>query len=112
MSYWPASVPLQCDNGPYSAFVQLRFVGAGKYDNTYVEGVDIDYNRVPSVTYVDTNLKYTLPDSNWAFFFSVNNLFNLKPPLDPGTGNQPRYTQNIFYDVIGRSFRIGAKFKY
>jgi len=110
--HWRGTLQAQYDNGPYSAFLQFRYVGAGKYDNTYIEGIDIDYNRVPSITYVDTNLKYSLPETNWAVFLGINNILNEKPPLDPGTGNQPRYTQNTFYDVVGRTFRIGAKFNY
>ena len=114
MPHWKGSWQVQFDQGPYDAFVQARFIGGGRFDNTLVQGVTIDNNAVPRMIYVDTNFKYTFPDSdgNWAVFLGINNLFNASPPLDPSTGNNPYYTQTALYDVVGRFFRGGVKFKY
>lgn len=112
MPKWKGSWQTQYDVGPYEAFVQVRAVGAGRFDNTLVQGVTIDNNTVPAAIYVDTNLRYTIPDSDdqWSVFLGVNNLFNIAPPLDPSTGNNPYRTQTALYDVVGRFFRIGFKF--
>jgi iron complex outermembrane recepter protein len=114
MPKWKGSWQGQYDVGPYEAFVQVRFIGESRFDNTLVQGVTIDNNTVPAAIYVDTNLKYTIPDTDdhWAVFLGVNNVFNITPPLDPSTGNNPYYTQTALYDVVGRFFRVGAKFNY
>jgi len=111
---WKGTWQGQYDLGPYEAFFQVRAIGAGRFDNTLVQGVTIDNNTVPAAIYVDTNLKYTIPDldGNWAVFLGVNNIFNITPPLDPSTGNNPYYTQTALYDVVGRFFRVGVKFSY
>lgn len=114
MPKWKATWQGQYDIGPYEAFFQIRYIGAGHYDNTLVQGVTIDNNLVPAATYLDVNFKYTLPvlDGHWSTFLGVNNVFNITPPLDPSTGNNPYYTQTSLYDVVGRFFRIGVKFNY
>lgn len=114
MPKWRGTWQGQYDLGPYEAFFQVRYVGAGKFDNTLLQGVTIDNNAVPAAIYLDTNLKYTIPETegNWSIFVGVNNVFNITPPLDPSTGNNPYYTQTSLYDVVGRFFRVGAKFDY
>lgn len=114
MPRWKGSWQGQYDLGPYEAFFQVRFVGAGRFDNTLVQGVTIDNNTVPAAIYLDTNLKYTIPetDNEWAVFVGVNNIFNIAPPLDPSTGNNPYDTQTSLYDVVGRFFRVGVKFTH
>ncbi|HVV28023.1 MAG TPA: TonB-dependent receptor [Rhizomicrobium sp.] len=114
MPKWKGSWQGQYDYGPYEAFFQVRFIGAGRFDNTLVQGVTIDNNTVPAAIYVDTNLKYTIPDKegDWSVFLGINNLFNITPPLDPSTGNNPYRTQTALYDVVGRFFRLGVKFAY
>jgi outer membrane receptor protein involved in Fe transport len=79
-----------------------------------VQGVDIDNNAVPSATYVDTNLRYNFESwgGDWTAFLGVNNVFNITPPLDPSTGNNPYRTQAELYDTVGRFYRVGVKFNY
>lgn len=118
MPKWRGTWQGQYDVGPYEAFFQVRMVGAGRFDNTLVQGVTIDNNTVPAAFYLDTNLRYNIPDAdgtgigNWSVFLGVNNVFNITPPLDPSTGNNPYRTQSALYDVVGRFFRVGAKFSY
>jgi len=114
MPKWRSTWQLQLDEGPYEAFFQVRWVGAGKWDSTLVQGVDIDNNAVPSATYVDTNLRYNFESwgGDWTAFLGVNNVFNITPPLDPSTGNNPYRTQAELYDTVGRFYRVGVKFNY
>jgi iron complex outermembrane receptor protein len=114
VAHWRGTFQLDYKNGPYDAFVQLRYIGSGKYNNTYAQGVDINNNHIPSITYADFNFRYLLPNvpGDWSVFAGVNNAFNQRAPLDPSTGSNGTYTQTSFYDVIGRYFRIGVDFKY
>jgi iron complex outermembrane receptor protein len=111
---WRSTWQAQFDTGPYEAFFQVRWVGAGKWDSTLVQGVDIDNNAVPAAVYVDTNFRYNFESwgGDWSAFLGINNLFNITPPLDPSTGNNPYRTQAELYDTVGRLFRVGFKFKY
>jgi outer membrane receptor protein involved in Fe transport len=114
MPHWKGTWQAMYDTGPWEAFVQVRYIGAGQFDSTLLEGVDIDNGNVSAATYLDLNLKYTMPDTvgNWAVFLGINNAFNITPPLDPSTGNNPYRTQTSLYDVVGRFFRVGVKFKF
>jgi len=104
-------------NGPFSIFVQERFIGGGIIDVDYVEGVDIADNSVGSVFYTDLNLSYRPggADSAWKVYFNITNLFDRDPPLIPswsdfsGTGAG---TNDTLYDALGRRFVLGASFQY
>jgi iron complex outermembrane receptor protein len=111
---WRSTWQAQFDTGPYEAFFQVRWVGAGKWDSTLIQGINIDNNAVPSAVYVDTNFRYNFENwgGDWSAFLGINNLFNITPPLDPSTGNNPYRTQAELYDTVGRLFRVGFKFKY
>ena len=101
--------------GPVLVFLDNRYVGAGKFNTTYVQGVDVSNNHIPSVDYWDTRVDYTLPGdlANFDVYVGINNLLNQKPPLDPGgSALFQQYTNVSFYDVIGRFFRVGVKVDY
>jgi outer membrane receptor protein involved in Fe transport len=75
-------------------------------------------NDIGSLTYFDATVSYTkyLKDSDNKIegFLTVNNLGDKQPPIIPG-GGQPgqQYPTNIFiYDVIGRYFTAGVRFKF
>ena len=112
-----ATANLTYTNGPFSVFVQERYIGSGIIDVDYVEGVDIADNSVGSVFYTDLNLSYRPggADSAWRLYFNVTNLFDRDPPLIPswsdfsGTGAG---TNDTLYDALGRRFVVGASFEY
>jgi outer membrane receptor protein involved in Fe transport len=105
-------------NGPYQLMVQERFIGRGVIDVTYVQGVDIDRNTVPSIGYTDLDLKYTRPaHGGWPsieIFGHVTNLFDRDPPIVPNytdfTGATP--TNKTVYDVLGRRFNAGITVRF
>jgi len=110
---WIVNTNLGYDIGRFGIQAQGRFVSAGKYDNTYVEGVSINDNHVPSRFYVNLSAQYKLLDSdlgNVEVFAVINNLFDKDPPLVPvyGTGA----TNFAYYDVIGRAGKVGVRFKF
>jgi len=88
--------------------LQMRTVEHGKYNNLYTEGVQINDNRVPGRTYF--NLSATVrPTEHFELFGVVNNLTDVDPPLTPQNFGFPYV--NTFFDPIGRSFRIGVRYR-
>ena len=103
--------------GPLSLTAQGRFIGAAKlvYDWT---PKDVDWNRVPPHVYVDLRGSYQLTDSV-QLFGTIDNLLNKSPPVlgaSPNQGDSSYYfissQAGAYYDLIGRSYRIGARLQF
>lgn len=112
---WLASASY--DSSHFTATVTERFIGAGKINKAWVEGVDIDNNHVPAVFYTDLTLGFKMPafGKGAQVYFAVQNLFDRDPPVAPiygATGFLSTGTNAYLYDVIGRQFRVGARFKF
>lgn len=118
---WAGNVTLSYLNGPFTASIQARYVSAGTLDQqnpkTGPDSPDYDPtisysitdNTIPSYLVFSLNGAY---DFNWfglertQFFVSVNNLFDKVPPYSSGaTGG----INAMFFDVMGRSFRVGLR---
>jgi outer membrane receptor protein involved in Fe transport len=98
--------------GPFSLFVQGRWIDSGILDRFRVDGVTIDDNTVDSAFYTDVNASYTLSGQReWELFFNVTNLFDEEPPLAAGvvgrTGTNEFNT--ALHDVLGRRFAVGFR---
>ena len=112
---WLASATYDSDH--FTATVTERFISAGKINVAWVQGVDIDKNHVPSVFYTDLSLGYKMPHlgKGAEIYFAVQNLFDRDPPVAPiygATGFLGTGTNAYLYDVIGRQFRGGVRFKF
>jgi iron complex outermembrane receptor protein len=99
--------------GGFTGSVQLNYVAKGKYDTTYVEGVDINDNSVPAKLYTLLSLSQKVTTGNHSFrlFGTVNNLFNVKPPRVPST-TFFLPTNPAYYDTVGRNFRVGVRMSF
>ena len=80
--------------------------------------VTVDNNHVPGVSYFDFNIGYKLPvgDAGQAeMFLNVRNIANTDPVIVPrgpgGTSYDFPPTSVGLYDVLGRVFRAGVRFK-
>ncbi|WP_019832858.1 TonB-dependent receptor domain-containing protein [Sphingomonas sp. PR090111-T3T-6A] len=112
---WLASATYDSDH--FTASVTERFISAGKINVAWVEGVDIDKNHVPAVFYTDLSLGFKMPHlgKGAEIYFAVQNLFDRDPPVAPifgATGFLSTGTNGYLYDVIGRQFRGGVRFKF
>jgi len=104
-------------NGPFSWFVQGRYISPGTMQNNNTPGPGViatSDNHVSSVYYVDTNVSYTFKvgGRDLQLFADVTNLFDKAPPLAPYWStftNSATQTNAALFDVIGRRFVIGAK---
>ncbi len=126
----PSGVPdytinayLTYQSDPFSVQLQVRHISEGEFQVTNIgphqDGYDpmldnsINDNLVESVTYVNLNAQYDLwrdGDRNLQLFGAVNNLLDKDPPKNLPSSFGP--TNNVLYDVIGRSYKIGLRLNY
>ncbi len=104
-------------NGPFTGNLTTRVIGAGKLNNAWVAGVDIDRNHVPAIAYFDLSLSYKFPNVGRGveLYAAVQNLADKDPPVAPiygATGFLGTGTNGYLYDVIGRQFRVGVRAKF
>ncbi|HXR93298.1 MAG TPA: TonB-dependent receptor, partial [Steroidobacteraceae bacterium] len=107
--------------GPYSVFLNERFISSGKREWNDNEpgfpfnGQVINDDHIASALYTDLNLAYTMTTKNnseWQLYLNVANLFNRAPPRVPifsGFGGTTD-TNRALFDVLGRRFVLGVKF--
>jgi outer membrane receptor protein involved in Fe transport len=100
-------------NGPFSAFLQGRFIGSGTFENALKVGKDIEKNSVPAIFYTDLRLSYHVGPTE--FFGTVTNLFDVAPPVTPYYSTFLSYSLQYnagLYDVLGRRFVMGATVRF
>jgi outer membrane receptor protein involved in Fe transport len=125
----PSGVPryivnayLAYDVDPFAAQIQVRHISGGRYNNTLIgpdeDGYDpalpnsINDNRIGAFTYVNLNASYDIwsdGDRNFEIYGVVNNLFDKNPPVAPSSFGP---TNNVLYDVVGRTYRVGMRLRY
>jgi iron complex outermembrane receptor protein len=100
-------------DGPLSIDVQARYLGKGRRTQTptifYVD------NTVPAVTYVNATVTYKVEVLGRALdtFVTVNNLLDKQPPIiGNGQPGQQYPTNQAIYDVVGRYYTTGVRFKF
>jgi hypothetical protein len=106
------------NNGPFSAFLQGRYIGSGTSENALIEGVGIDDNSVRAAFYTDLGLTYDFELSNGIsaqVFGNVTNLFDEDPPVTPYYSVFLGYSQQTnsnLYDLLGRRFNAGVRVSF
>jgi len=112
---WKVTAYLQYANGPFTGFLESRFIEGGKLNAQYnLTAWDIASNHVASVTYFDLRLSYDIQvgSSTVQLYGVVNNLTDKGPPLAPAyvaLSSSPIQTNQALYDVLGRRFTVGLK---
>jgi iron complex outermembrane receptor protein len=112
---WRVTSQATYDIGGLTLFAQARYIGPGKYDVTFVEGVDINDNSIAPKVYVDARVTARLPDTfvkDASVYFAVTDLLNTKAPYVPNVGNAPSGTDLSLYSLLGRTFRVGAAISF
>jgi len=109
--------------GPYSVFLNERFISSGKREWNDNEpgfpfnGQVINDDHIASALYTDLNLAYTMTaksNGEWQVYLNVANLLNRAPPRVPifsGFGGTTD-TNRALFDVLGRRFVLGVKFSF
>lgn len=96
--------------GDFSANWNIRHVGSADMNtSTTANG----FPKIPSHTYHNLRLGYKL-GKNSEIYGGVTNIADKKPPFfaSGSSGTQALDTVPGYYDVFGRSYFVGAKFKF
>lgn len=120
---WQGTFSLSYEHGPLSATVQERYINAGKYNSTYVQGVSpsptivgIDDNTVASMATTNLELAYRGELSSrgtWQTYLNVANLFDKDPPLVASFGfTGSLQTNSSLFDIYGRRYSLGVRFNF
>jgi outer membrane cobalamin receptor len=99
--------------GPWSATVQGRFLGAAVLNNAWNFNNFVDNNNVPAIAYLDVRASYQWTD-HIQLYGAVDNLNDVSPPLIAAEDTTPFqvFTRPELYDTLGRQFRIGVRVSY
>jgi outer membrane receptor protein involved in Fe transport len=74
-------------------------------------------NDIPAIAYTSLDVSLTVPRSHGAgemeLFLNISNLFDKAPPFIPAANPGLVYpTYRALYDIVGRSFTVGARVKF
>ncbi|MCP5145307.1 MAG: TonB-dependent receptor [Gammaproteobacteria bacterium] len=104
--------------GPFTTFLQGRYIDSGTMQNSLVEGVNIESNHVASAFYMDLRLSYSydLPRGGTVELYgTVTNLLDEDPPVTPYYGvfgGFATQTNSALFDMLGRRYVAGVHVKY
>ncbi|HEY9091914.1 TonB-dependent receptor domain-containing protein [Parasphingorhabdus sp.] len=116
-------------NGPLRLNLIGRGISSGTYDNSFVECTTacpeststartINTNHIDGAFYLDASVyhDFNFGSSDLTLFVSVSNLLDKDPPVvasgPAGSAYATPATNQSLYDLLGRSFRIGAKIDF
>ena len=113
------SLSVDYSTDSFGVTLSEQFIGAmGRFINQ-VNPITAASNfvggKVPAYVYTDLSLRYKLPamGGNVELFATVNNLLDTKAPLIPGVTPGVNFPTNIStYDMVGRAFTGGVRFKF
>ncbi|MEY4762929.1 MAG: hypothetical protein RLZZ200_2785 [Pseudomonadota bacterium] len=123
---WVGNLSATYVNGPFTATAQMRYVSSGIHNYLGAVPGDADYNN-PLFTKMDTNSvpSYQVYGLNAAYTFEgvgpaktlqlwggIDNLFDKDPPIATGTGFGGAAnggTNAVFFDTIGRYYKVGIR---
>jgi outer membrane receptor protein involved in Fe transport len=118
---WTGSLIGTYSQGPAAVTAQMRFVSHGFTDYNNPSGSNYEVSEVPSYqvfTLAGTwNLMNLGTVENLQLFGVVDNLFNKQPPFASGASafglsNGNGGTNPVYYDALGRMFRVGVRMSF
>ncbi len=105
-------------NGPFSVFLQGRYIASGTQENAAIEGVNISSNKVDSVFYTDLNVSWTKDlsgGSTLQVFGNITNLTDEDPPVTAWWSNfqgAAVQTNALLFDLLGRRYTAGIRWQF
>lgn len=109
--HWRASTTLSYANGPVHLRALFNYIGKGKYDNSYGP-LDINRNDYPAYVYMDLSAQYDLTKRMQAYAKAENVLDKDPPLIANGTITVAQAASSPFYDVLGRMFGVGVRYRW
>ena len=121
---WRYLATVAWERDPVSVSLAARGFSAGVENTSWIQCTSacpaatadhqtINDNHLPGAIYFDTNLTVKLPHQIETFL-AVDNVLNRDPAqvaYGPGIGVAPLSANPVLYDVLGRNFRLGVRFK-
>ncbi len=111
---WSVNTTLDYRVAKFDINAQLRYISRSHQNNALI-GPDedgyspalfnsISNNVIPAVAYVNLGMSYDFgrDGARTELFVTVNNAFDKDPPL-------PAINNNAYYDLLGRSYRVGVR---
>jgi len=108
--------------GPAQLSLHGRYIPAGIYNALFVGpdqpgfslalGNSTNNNNVPAATYLDLTGQYALKSigsGDLVVFGAINNITDKDPPSTPGANGSGN---NVLFDVIGRNYKVGVRYKF
>lgn len=105
-------------NGPFSVFLQGRYIGSGTLENAAVEGVNIERNHVDSVFYTDLRFGWSKDlagGQTLELFGNITNLTDEDPPVTPwfSVFQGGSVQENaLLFDILGRRYTAGIRLQF
>jgi outer membrane receptor protein involved in Fe transport len=122
MPEWLSTVMLTYSNENFSTTLSGRYIDSGKFNALWIGPDDAGYavtkpltindNSVDSAFYLNLSASYNLSafgEGEMQVFGTVANLLGEEPPSAPST-TYP--TNPVYFDQIGRTFRVGMRFSF
>lgn len=109
--HWSANVSSTYETGSARVSLTGRYVGGGNINNDYTFK-DLNKLTHKGRLYLDLSAAYNLindGDHKVSLFATINNLLDKAPPI---TGTGGFATVRSLYDVIGRTFNAGVRFRF
>lgn len=108
--------------GPAQLSLHGRYIPAGIYNALFIGpdqpgfslalGNSTNNNDVPAATYLDLSGQYAISSvgtGDLVVFGAVNNITDKDPPSTPGANGSGN---NVLFDVIGRNYKVGLRYKF
>lgn len=114
---WVMNANLNYRVGRLDLNAQVRHISKSRQNNALIGPDEAGYsaalfnsindNVIPAVTYLNLGVAYKLgtEDHRAEIYFNVNNVFDKDPPL-------PAINNNAWYDILGRTYRMGVRFAF
>ncbi|MEQ8312149.1 MAG: TonB-dependent receptor [Sphingopyxis sp.] len=109
--HWRANVSTTYEAGPARVSLTGRYIGGGNINNEYTFK-DLNKLTHEGRLYLDLSAAYDLIDNGdrkVSLFATVNNLLDKDPPI---TGTGGFATVRSLYDVVGRTYTAGVRFRF
>ncbi|WP_241659783.1 TonB-dependent receptor domain-containing protein [Sphingomonas glacialis] len=114
---WSVNANLDYRVAKFDINAQVRYISQSHQNNALIGPVESGYsttlfnsinnNIIPAVTYLNLGISYDLGRDGVRseIYLTVNNVTDKDPPL-------PAINNNAYYDLLGRSYRVGVRFGF
>jgi iron complex outermembrane recepter protein len=121
---WQATAWLTYERDRFTTTLETRYIGSGSLNATRFESplgtatntqlFSQSINSVDDRYYLGWSGSYDFQrgdsDNGMQLFWAVQNLLDKDPPVAPGGNVYP--TNPVFFDTIGRRYRLGVRFEF